>query len=338
MKLLSIVVPCYNSQDYMRKCVESLLPGGDEVEILIVNDGSKDNTAAIADELAAAHPTCVRAIHQENGGHGSAVMAGITNATGQYFKVVDSDDWVGAQAYQKVLEALRGFAQLENEVDLLISNFIYDKVGVTRKKVMRYGNALPENQPLHWDQVGRFRKGQYILMHSVIYRTQLLRDCGLSLPRHTFYVDSLYVYVPMPNVRTLYYLNVDLYHYFIGREDQSVNERVMITRIDQQIRVNKLMFETVDLSAVENRALRHYLFNYLEIVTMVSSVLLIRSGTPENLAKKEALWAWIRENYPRIYSRLRRGMFGIVIDLPGKAGRSITVGVYKLTRKLVGFN
>ena len=82
MKLLSIVVPCYNSQEYMEHCIESLLPGGTEVEILIVDDGSRDDTARIADRLAAAHPDVIRAIHQENAGHGGAVNTGLAHATG----------------------------------------------------------------------------------------------------------------------------------------------------------------------------------------------------------------------------------------------------------------
>ena len=107
MKLLSIAVPCYNSEAYMRQCIESLLPGGEEVEILIVDDGSKDGTAAIADEYENRYPTICRAIHQENGGHGEAVNTGIWNATGLYFKVVDSDDHLSADAYRKVLDKIR---------------------------------------------------------------------------------------------------------------------------------------------------------------------------------------------------------------------------------------
>lgn len=107
MKLLSIAVPCYNSQDYMRNCVDSLLKGGELVEILIVNDGSKDDTAKIADEYAEKYPTIVRAIHQENGGHGEAVNTGIRNATGFYFKVVDSDDWVNEEAFEAILKNCR---------------------------------------------------------------------------------------------------------------------------------------------------------------------------------------------------------------------------------------
>ena len=254
MKLLSVCIPSYNSQDYLHKAVESLLPGGDRVEILIVNDGSKDDTAKIADDFERRYPGIVRAVHKENGGHGDAVMCGLQNATGRYFKVVDSDDWVDADAYPRVLEAL----EQHDDLDLLICNYIYDKVGVEHKHVVRYGNVLPEGRVFTWDDVGRFRTGQYILMHSAIYRTQMLRDCGLNLPKHTFYVDNLYVYVPMTHVHRMLYLNLDLYHYFIGRDDQSVQEQVMIKRIDQQLRVNRLMLE-VDLFAVDHPRKQAYM-------------------------------------------------------------------------------
>ena len=104
MKLLSIAIPCYNSEAYMEKCIESLLKGGEEVEILVVNDGSSDRTAEIADAYAEKYPTIIKAIHQENGGHGEAVNAGIRNATGLYFKVVDSDDWVNEEAYKQIVK------------------------------------------------------------------------------------------------------------------------------------------------------------------------------------------------------------------------------------------
>lgn len=338
MKLLSIAVPCFNSQDYMRHCVDTLLTGGDEVEILIVNDGSKDDTAAIADEYERLYPGIVRAVHQENGGHGAAVMAGLKNAKGRYFKVVDSDDWVDEEAYAKILCALRGFVQSEQEVDLVVSNFVYDKVGARHKKVMSYGNALPEEQVIGWDQVGRFHKGQYILMHSVIYRTQLLIDSGLDLPRHTFYVDNLFVYVPMQCVKSIYYINVDFYHYFIGRDDQSVNESVMIKRIDQQIKVNKLMLQQVRLQGIKNARLRQYLYNYLEIITVVSSILLIRSGTAENLAKKQELWDHIKANDPWAYYRLRRGIMGQAMNWNSRVGRAFAVTAYKISQKIFGFN
>lgn len=338
MKLLSVTIPSYNSQDYMEHCIESLLPGGEDVEIIVVDDGSTDRTAEIADAYAEKYPTIVKAVHQENGGHGEAVNAGIRNATSLYFKVVDSDDWVDGEAYQRVLDTLRDLSGGSAALDMLISNFVYEKEGAKRKKVMKYTGTLPEGKIFGWNEARHFRKGQYILMHSVIYRTQLLRECGLELPKHTFYVDNLFVYVPLPHVKNMFYLNVDFYRYFIGREDQSVNEKVMISRIDQQIKVNKMMVEAVDLWKLPNRRLRKYMFNYLEIITVVSTIMLIRSGTKENLEKKRELWKYLKEYDLRLFWHLRNGIMGQAMNLPGKGGRKISVAAYKISQKVVGFN
>lgn len=338
MKLLSVTIPSYNSQDYMEHCIESLLPGGEDVEIIVVDDGSTDRTAEIADAYAEKYPTIVKAVHQENGGHGEAVNAGIRNATGLYFKVVDSDDWVDGEAYQRVLDTLRDLSGGSAALDMLISNFVYEKEGAKRKKVMKYTGTLPEGKIFGWNEARHFRKGQYILMHSVIYRTQLLRECGLELPKHTFYVDNLFVYVPLPHVKNMFYLNVDFYRYFIGREDQSVNEKVMISRIDQQIKVNKMMVEAVDLWKLPNRRLRKYMFNYLEIITVVSTIMLIRSGTKENLEKKRELWKYLKEYDLRLFWHLRNGIMGQAMNLPGRGGRKISVAAYKISQKVVGFN
>lgn len=336
MKLLTFAIPCYNSEAYMENCINSLLPGGDDVEILIVNDGSKDRTAEIADAYEKKYPGIVRAIHQENGGHGEAVNAGIRNATGMYFKVVDSDDWVDQDAYVKILAKLKELSGAEMTLDMFIANYVYEKEGAKHKKVMRY-SALPKDQMITWDDC-RFHKGQYILMHSVIYRTKLLRECGLELPKHTFYVDNIYVYKPLPNVRNMYYMDVDFYRYYIGREDQSVNEKVMIGRIDQQIKVNKIMVDAFDLWKIQNRKLRKYMISYLEIITVVSTVMLIRSGTEENLQKKRNLWKYIKEKDARLFRRLRSGIMGNTMNLPGKGGRKISIAAYKISQKVVGFN
>ena len=341
MKLLTIAIPCYNSQDYMAKCIESLLPGGEDVEILVVNDGSKDRTAEIAEEYAAKYPTIVKAIHKENGGHGSAVNTGIENATGLYFKVVDSDDWVKEDAYQAILSKLRELAGGEHTLDLLISNYVYEKEGERRKKVMQYRHILPKDKIFTWEECGHFPKGKYILMHSVIYRTKLLKECGIHLPEHTFYVDNIYVFEPLPYVHNMYYLDVNFYRYYIGRADQSVNEKVMIGRIDQQIKVNKLM---VDYFA-ENKNLIYakkktgkYMLSYLDIITTISSILLIRSGTEEALEKKKELLTYIKQKDRSLYKKLRYGLLGNFMNLPGKAGRKISVEGYKICQKFFGFN
>lgn len=342
MKLLSIAVPCYNSEAYMRKCIDSLLVGGEDVEIIIVDDGStKDRTAEIADEYAAQFPTIIKAVHKANGGHGSAVNAGIANATGLYFKVVDSDDWVKEEAYRQVLDKLRELAGGAETLDMLVCNYVYEKEGETRKKVIHYRHILPTEKLFSWDDCHHFRKGHYILMHSVIFRTKLLKECGLKLPEHTFYVDNLYVFEPLPYVRKLYYLDVNFYRYYIGRTDQSVNESVMISRIDQQLKVNRIMIDYLTEKKSEimrNRRLYQYMKNYLEIITTVSSVLLIRSGTEENLKKKQELWQYLKEKDKGLFRWMRTGIMGGTMNLPGRGGRKISVEGYKICQKIFKFN
>ena len=337
MKLLSIAIPCYNSEAYMEKCIDSLLVGGEDVEILVVDDGSSDRTAEIADVYAEKYPTIVKAIHQENGGHGEAVNAGIRNATGLYFKVVDSDDWVNAEAYAQILKTLEELIRGSETVDLLISNFVYEKQGAKRKRVMQYRHCLPVNEVFGWNKV-HMHKGKYLLMHSMIYRTKLLHDCGLELPKHTFYVDNIYVYYPLPHVSTIYYLDVNLYRYYIGRDDQSVNEKNMIKRIDQQLFVNKTMIEMYEMRMIPNKKLRNYMIKYLAIMMTVSSIICIRSKKEENLEKKKELWIYLKKKDYRTYFKIRYGILGQTMNLPGKPGRKISSMGYSVMRRIIGFN
>jgi len=338
MKLLSVAIPCYNSEAYMSKCINSLLIGGEEVEIIIVDDGSSDRTAEIADDYAEKYPTIVKAIHQENGGHGQAVNTGIKNATGLYFKVVDSDDWVNQDAYYEVLKTLYELIRGAETVDLLISNFVYEKQGATRKKVMQYRHCFPTNQIFGWDEVRHMKKGQYLLMHSMIYRTKLLHDCGMELPKHTFYVDNLFAFEPLPYVKNLYYLDVNFYRYFIGRDDQSVHESVMIKRLDQQYRVTKLMLEIYNSSPKDQKNANDAMIHYFDMMMCVSSILSIREGSEERLKDKEKLWKQLEETNPELYGIVRNSLLGRTMNLPGKFGRKCSVVGYKVVNKFFGFN
>lgn len=125
MTLLSIAIPSYNSEAYLYYCVHSLVMGGDKVEILIINDGSTDRTQEIAEGLENQFSN-VRALYQDNKGHGGAVNTGIREAKGKYFKVVDSDDWVDTRAYLKILESLQALEDENTPVDTFISNFVYE--------------------------------------------------------------------------------------------------------------------------------------------------------------------------------------------------------------------
>lgn len=322
----------------MEKAINSILPAGEDVEILIVNDGSTDKTKKIGKQYAERFPSIVKVINKENGGHGDAVNSGLSHASGKYFKVVDSDDWVDEDSLMKLLEVIRGFVREGSEVDMIVSNYVYEKAGMEHKKIIHYRNVLPQNEIFRWDDIGSFHLDQYILMHSVMYRTEMLKLCQLKLPKHTFYVDNIYVYYPLPHVRLLYYLDVDFYRYFIGREDQSVNEKIMISRVDQQIYVTKSMISMYDLRLIGSKKLRKYMINYLAIMMTVSSILCIRSKNAENLQKKKELWKYLRQMDYKIFLKIRYGILGQTMNLPGRSGRKVSSMAYSVARRLIGFN
>lgn len=338
VKLLSVAVPCYNSAAYMGRAIETLLSGGENMEIIIVNDGSTDDTEKIALKYRDKYPDIIKVISQENGGHGEAVNTGLANATGLYFKVVDSDDWVNERALEEVLNKLKELIADGRSPDLFLTNYVYEKTGAKKKKVINYNWALPKNQIFTWDDIMHFRQSQNILMHSAIYRTKLLKDCGLKLPKHTFYVDNLFVYQPLPYVRTLYYMDVNLYRYFIGRADQSVNERVMISRIDQQIRVTKLMMESHNLMQIKCKKLRNYMIKYLSMMMVICTVFLIKEGSEESLAKKDELWNDLKTYNRWLYKQIRSHILGRSMNMPGKFGRRVIEVGYNIARRIYGFN
>ena len=339
-KLITFAVPCYNSAAYMRHCIETLLSAGEQAEIILVDDGSvKDDTPAICDEYAAQYPTIVKAIHQENGGHGEGVNQGIRNATGLYYKVVDSDDWLDEAALRTVLAKLNTLTARGTTPDLMICNYVYEHVEDNTSHTVRYTNVFPQNRLFNWTHVGHFRPDQNLLMHSVMYRTQVLRDCGMVLPKHTFYVDNIFVYQPLPFVKSMYYMDLDLYRYFIGRADQSVNESVMVKRVDQQLRVTRHMIDCQDLDALKGqKKLRSYMLHYLSMMMAISDIFLLLDGSAAAKQKENELWAYLKAHTSAgVYRSIRYG-FGGVTNLKIPKGDKLVLGGYRIAQKIFKFN
>ena len=339
-KLITFAVPCYNSAAYMRHCIETLLSAGEQAEIILVDDGSvKDETPAICDEYAAKYPTIVKAIHQENGGHGEGVNQGIRNATGLYYKVVDSDDWLDEAALRTVLAKLNTLTARGTAPDLMICNYVYEHTEDGTSHTVRYTNVFPQNRLFSWTHVGHFRPDQNLLMHSVMYRTQVLRQCGMVLPKHTFYVDNIFVYQPLPFVKSMYYMDLDLYRYFIGRADQSVNESVMVKRVDQQLRVTRHMIDCQDLDALKGqKKLRSYMLHYLSMMMAISDIFLLLDGSAAAKQKENELWAYLKAHTSAgVYRSIRYG-FGGVTNLKIPKGDKLVLGGYRLAQKIFKFN
>ncbi|MGV2985976.1 glycosyltransferase family 2 protein [Microbacterium sp. AGC85] len=338
--LLTVVVPAYNAQAYLRRALDPLRDIAD-VEIVIVDDGSSDETGALADVYAERWPHRYRVIHQENAGHGGAINAGVAAARGTYLKVLDADDWLDVDALRRTLDHLR-LVERTGGVDALFTDYVHERLGKSTK-AMRFGSVFPTERVFSWEDVDRFSRRQVLMMHAITYRTELLRACRLHLPEHTFYVDNLFVMIPLVHVRRMTYLPVQLYRYFIGRVDQSVNPSIMLRRADQQLRVNRLALralpreDAVESSAIP-RQLHATLVHYFEAVSAVTSATLARGGTPAHLAARDAFWQSVRDERPWLYTRMRRSLMGASANLPGQAGRRVTTLAYHVARRVVGFS
>lgn len=339
-KTLTFVVPAYNMTEYLERCVMSLIAAkrNDDIEVLIVDDGSSDGTLEMAQKFEARYPGIVRAIHQENKGHGGAVNTGIAAASGMYVKVVDADDWVGPESLEQVMAVLREEADSTEPIDMLVTNYVYDKVSKRNNHVVNFRHAMKAGERLAWNDLGHFGLAEYILMHALTYRTAVVRESGMQLPEHTFYVDFIYAYQPFPWVKTMKYLDTPFYHYFIGRDGQSVQTDVMIRRVDQLRLVNQCMVRATPERGTVPDGLYRYMIHFLAIESSVASVFMILSRDPENYEKKKDMWDDIKAYSPTIYKDVRKKAMSRALNLRGSIGRFVIRKGYFVAEHVVGFN
>ena len=289
-KIISFGIPCYNSAGYMRKCIDFLVAAGDEIEVIIVNDGSKDETSAIAHEYEKKFPNIVRVIDQENKGHGGAVMAALRAAEGEYYKVIDSDDWALTEDVLSYLDLIKQHRKEGIIIDLYISNYRYEHVTDGASFSMVYRKYVPQNKVITWNDIKDFGIETYLLMHSLLYRREALLESGLNLPEHTYYVDNLYAYVPYPYMKTLYYYDIDFYHYLTGRFDQSVSPNVMFGKYKQQLVVARQLFHSYSLAELKKLPKRLYKYMWHDFTIVMIVTFLFTVGGKDNRKERKKDW------------------------------------------------
>jgi glycosyltransferase involved in cell wall biosynthesis len=307
------------------------------LEVVVVDDGSHDSTGALA-ETFAVKQVGFKVIRQPNLGHGGAINTGLAAARGQFAKVLDADDWFDRAALESLIEALEALAGEEPPVDVVVTNLRRETADQSLPTpAIRFARVLPGGRTFGWREVGRFRAREYMMLHCLTYRTGLLRETGLRLPEHSFYVDSLAAFTPLFQAERLRYLDLDLYHYLIGRPGQSVDEAVMLRRLDQQLAVCQTMMEALHAAPPLEPRQRRYLVHHLKLVCLVSSSLLLRSGRPEDLRRRREFWRDTRRLSPELHRRLRWSLLGTLANLPGPAGRRTSLIGYRWARRAAGF-
>lgn len=298
-KQLTVVIPTYNTEKYIDQCLSSFLVPEllEDMEILIINDGSTDRSAEIAESYAARYPDTFRVVSKENGGHGSAINRGIQEASGTYFKVVDSDDWVDAQALKALVDCLKNCSS-----DFVISRYswVHEKTG--RKE-------LEFQEPFAGVEYGReyafseISQKVFLKMHAVTVRTELLRKIP-PIDEHCYYVDMEYVLFPIPLVRTVTFLEAVVYMYRIGLPGQSMDmSRMQKNEVNYDRVLNRLF---AFYREQQERKIPEYYLVYLEHVLgrMTATRMKIYLSFPfrwEIRGKMQKFDRDLKKRYPKVY-------------------------------------
>lgn len=339
MKLLSFIVPAYNSEAYLRRCIDTLLFENDQVEVIIINDGSTDHTIDIANAYVEKYPHIVKVIDKVNGGHGSGINSGLKEATGLYFKVVDSDDWIDVKHALYLLETIKKHVKKGYIPDLYIMDFEYEKLEDNASYVRTYIRNFKHECFFDWTEMRKkINFSSTLLMHALVYKTSILRDVKLNLPEHTFYVDNIVSYLPLPHTKKIYYIPKVLYHYYIGREDQSVQIHNIVGRYEQQIRVMHEIFSSYTIDEINHfpKDLKKYMRHALTSMMIITQMFTTGKCTKERKNKLKELWKDIKTFDKKMYYFLKYRSYNTLVSfLPFKLKSIIMIkGYHYLAKKI----
>jgi len=302
VKLLTVVIPVYNTARYLPRCLRSVLvpEALDRLELILINDGSTDSSGSILLKAARRYPGTVRVIDKENGGHGSAVNAGLRAAAGRYFRVLDSDDWFDTPSFLRYLNALE-----HCDEDLIVTPYTQEYSCVKPRVCVRYA-ALSEDRSYALDELDLTGEMPYVSLAAATWKTELLRRCGLQLSEHCSYVDMQYILFPIPFVHRVRFINASVYRYFIGRAGQSMDPAQFLKNIPQHEQVLRSL---IDFYAAQRPTLGAAAQDYIERVISLMTYThleLLCQRMPGRLAafrRCRDFDAFLRRTAPEIYRR-----------------------------------
>ena len=306
MKLLTVVIPSFQVEATLSDTLDSLCADKallGELDIVVVDDGSTDQTSAIAGHYAQRHPDSVRLIRKTNGGHGSAVNAGIRAAQGEYFKVIDGDDRVEPAGFSALMQRLR-----ESQADIVAAD--YQKVSLTdgSREDMRF-EGIEYGRCYRFEEISRHTR-LYLGIHSITIRTRILREQDIRLQEHTFYVDVEYALLPIPFVRTVEFMRGPVYLYYVGSQGQSIAAANFVRRYDDHYRVVRRMAQYTR-DCVTDSAHRDYMNSVLLKLFFTHYMLSVFYDDDTARGKKRAreFDRWLKEESPGLYRQMGRSLY-----------------------------
>lgn len=296
-KILTISIAAYNAVNDLDRCLTSMLQTeiADLLDIVVVNDGSKDHTCEVAAKYVEAYPGIVRLIDKENGGHGSTINSSIQVAAGKYYKIVDSDDWVDKDGLEQLVKTL-----VQADTDLILNPYYIVNAETKEKELVRpFANAQVTGivQTLEPETV------MDIPMHSITYKTEIIKKMGPVISEKCFYVDMEYVIFPLVYVRNYLCLEAPVYNYLLGTATQSMNIANVIKRRDQHLHVVKRITEFYcEKKDSMHPAVQKMILRRVQIAAMVHYKIYFSMEAKDSQQEIIAFDNWLKQAAPEVYS------------------------------------
>ena len=307
-KILSIIIPTYNMEKYLRHCLDSLLieKGLEDLEVLVINDGSKDSSLAIAQDYQSKYPQTFRVIDKENGNYGSCINRGLKEATGKYIKVLDADDSFNTITFQEYVSILKSI-----DVDLILTDFLF--VDESDKEVRnRKYDYIPSNTILDFEKLCSDGLDMImIMMHAVTYKRENLIKMNYKQTEGISYTDNEWIFTPMLQVKKAYHINKPLYLYLIGREGQTVETSVQYKNFKQEIKVTEDMITQIQSVPHKNAAIESALYTLLrKRISLIYRIVLVigRNHIDNNLLVEFDNFLKLKE--PELYHSINNSHIG----------------------------
>ena len=219
-----------------------------------------------------------------------------------------------------------------------MTNYYYAHEDGKGDRSINFSNALPEERIFTWDETKRFRVSQILMTHAMTFRTEKLQSNKVKLPRKLFYEDNFYVYANLQNVQRMYYVNMNLYLYTIGRAGQSVQEDVIIRRYKHQVKSTELCFTAFKLDSIESKKQKKYLMHELFIMLAISLIFARLNGSEESEDVIENMWETYKQYDPKYEHHFHKKTPLVFLTIPGKPGRVLVRMLYSISHKIVRFN
>ena len=300
-KILTVSIAAYNVQEFIKKTLESVLVNKiDDLEVLVEDDGGTDGTADIVKEYEMNYPGIVKLVHKENGGYGSTINKSVELARGKYFKQLDGDDWYDSENFEKLLELLRHI-----DVDAVYTPHKEYRENRDEYLLKDYYDVNIEGEYRLEDIIDK--KKDYMIMHTVLFKTDVIRKSNLKLPEHCLYTDSEYAMFTMMSVDTIYISHLPIYIYRIGRAEQSISVASHIKHYSDHVTVSKeiINFYNENNEKLEKNKLK-YLSEYsiMHIANTIVGFLLILDHNKENLNRIIDFDNYIKEKNYFLYTKM----------------------------------